>query len=353
MKTIKSKKIGNKTVSSNRRHAVAVAKETWIKTEPLTSNSHIPLVIQPTVDGMNLVEWGAENRSQIEELLGKHRALLFRNFDIKNVDEFEAFVNATSDGNLLEYRDRTTPRHSEGGQSDRVYISTIYPAQQHINPHNEGTYWMKWAMKLYFCALITPEKGGQTPIHDVRNVYNRINPEIRERFAEKQWMLVRNYNDGFGLPWQEVFQAESKAEVEEFCRQNNIEYEWRDGDKLRTRSIRKAVHKHPTTGEPLWFNHAAFYHHSTLEPSMREALLSEFSVDELPYNTYYGDGSEISPEDAEHIRQAYQQEKVMFDWQRGDILLLDNMTVAHAREPYEGDRKIVVGMTEPVSAEQT
>ncbi|MGH8196218.1 MAG: TauD/TfdA family dioxygenase, partial [Woeseiaceae bacterium] len=34
-----------------------------------------------------------------------------------------------------------------------------------------------------------------------------------------------------------------------------------------------------------------------------------------------------------------------FRWEVGDVLLLDNMTVSHAREPYKGPRDIVVCMT--------
>jgi alpha-ketoglutarate-dependent taurine dioxygenase len=36
----------------------------------------------------------------------------------------------------------------------------------------------------------------------------------------------------------------------------------------------------------------------------------------------------------------------MFPWQQDDVLLLDNMSMAHAREPYAGERNVVVAMTE-------
>lgn len=39
----------------------------------------------------------------------------------------------------------------------------------------------------------------------------------------------------------------------------------------------------------------------------------------------------------------------VFSWGKGDILLLDNMSIAHGREPYAGERKIVVAMSEPCS----
>ncbi len=86
-------------------------------------------------------------------------------------------------------------------------------------------------------------------------------------------MLIRNYNDGFGLDWQEVYQTTNKNEVETYCNDHAIEFEWKSGDRLRTRSIRSAVQKHPFTDEMVWFNHAAFYHYTSLEPNMRETLL--------------------------------------------------------------------------------
>ncbi len=49
------------------------------------------------------------------------------------------------------------------------------------------------------------------------------------------------------------------------------------------------------------------------------------------------------------LRQAYRQETISFPWRAGVLLMLDNLTVAHGREPVEGDRKVAVGMSEPGS----
>jgi len=162
-------------------------------------------------------------------------------------------------------------------------------------------------------------------------------------------MYVRNFGDGFGLPWQAVFQTTEKAVVEVFCRTNNIEFEWKAGDRLRTRQIRSTIAKHPLTGELVWFNHAAFFHVSTLEPTIRSALLAEFGEENLPHNTYYGDGSPIEPAVLDEIRQSYIQETTIFPWLTGDILILDNMLTAHGRMPFIGSRKVLVGMAEPFS----
>ncbi len=310
-------------------------------------DASVPLVLRPAREGVRLSSWAAANRAWIDQLLLEHRALLFRDFQIQDAEQFDQLIKATSSGELLEYRDRSSPRHEVG---DKIYTSTDYPPTHSIFLHNEGTYWMRWPRKIYFCSVKSAAQGGETPIADCRRIYRRIGPEIKERFREV--MYVRNYNDGFGLPWQTVFQTSNQAVVEEYCRRNRIEYEWKSGGRLRTRAIRPTVARHPQTLEPLWFNHAAFFHVTTLEPLVREAMLQEFEEPDLPYNTYYGDGSRIEDAVLEELRGAYEAEKVVFPWQDGDVLLLDNMSVAHGRRPFVGERKVLVGMVEPVSREE-
>jgi alpha-ketoglutarate-dependent taurine dioxygenase len=165
-------------------------------------------------------------------------------------------------------------------------------------------------------------------------------------------MYLRNYGAGLGLPWQEVFQTSEKSEVEAYCRQAGISYEWLDGERLRTRQIRPAIRRHPKTDEDVWFNHALFFHVSSLEAATRDSLLSGLQEEDLPFNTYYGDGSPFEAAVLDEIREAYRRETMSFPWQAGDILMVDNMLVAHGREPYTGQRQVVVAMAEPFNAEK-
>jgi hypothetical protein len=80
---------------------------------------------------------------------------------------------------------------------------------------------------------------------------------------------------------------------------------------------------------------------------MRDFLLSEFAEEDLPNNTYYGDGSPIEPDVVDHLRQAYLKEKVVFPYQQFDVLMVDNMLASHAREPFSGNRRVVTGMADP------
>jgi alpha-ketoglutarate-dependent taurine dioxygenase len=43
---------------------------------------------------------------------------------------------------------------------------------------------------------------------------------------------------------------------------------------------------------------------------------------------------------------------VRFQWQKGDMVTLDNMLVAHARDPFVGPRRILVALGDLITAEQ-
>jgi alpha-ketoglutarate-dependent taurine dioxygenase len=118
---------------------------------------------------------------------------------------------------------------------------------------------------------------------------------------------------------------------------------------LKTRKIRPAVAKHPKTGELVFFNQLQLHHVSCLDSAVRQSLLSVFGEDKLPRNVYYGDGTPIEDSVMEEIGAIYQENQISFTWQKGDILMLDNMLTSHSRNPYVGSRKIVVAMGELIT----
>ena len=64
----------------------------------------------------------------------------------------------------------------------------------------------------------------------------------------------------------------------------------------------------------------------------------------FPRNCYFGDGSRISGDEMDNIIEAYRKLEVVNPWREGDILILDNILISHARNPYEGNREILVAM---------
>lgn len=304
----------------------------------------LPLVIEPTSEEIDAVAWATAQRRPIRELLLRHGGILFRGFTEGSVETLRSFITAVSD-EPLPYMERTSPRHEV---ADRVYTSTDYPPRHRIPLHNEQSYNITWPRLIFFHCVVPPASGGATPVADCRNVYQRISPAVRERLEQRDYLYVRHFGTGMGLSWQEAFQTDDRATVERYCADNDIEFTWGAGEELTTRQRRPVSAAHPDSGEMTWFNHLTFFHVSTLDPMVAEALLS-MGKENLPNNTYYGDGAEIEPAALDELRAAYEAETMVIPWQEGDILMLDNMLVAHGREPYTPPRQIVVGMAEPWS----
>ncbi len=324
------------------RKAVRISPGAVVRYSYLDENERFPLVIEPAMDGINLAGWAAANREQIETQLLQHGGILFRKFNVSAVSQFQQFARAISP-DLLDYNERAAPRTEV---SQNIYTSTEYPANQHIPLHHEMSYSHNWPTKIWFYCDQPAQQGGETPIANDRKVFEMIDPKIKEGFIRKKIQYVRNYGEGVDLPWQEVFQTTERSVVEDYCRKAGMELEWKEGDRLRTRQVRPATVVHPKTGDTIWFNHAHMFHTSNLEPHVRDSLLAEFQEDELPRNAFYGDGSSIESSVLEEIREVYRQASVVFPWQKGDILMLDNFLASHGRRPFVGPRKILVGMAE-------
>jgi alpha-ketoglutarate-dependent taurine dioxygenase len=317
------------------RHQIAPQQITLSYLRP---GSPLPLIVRPAVEGIDLVEWAAANTAFIQSYLLRNGAILFRDFGLPAVGEFERLIESVS-GPLLDHSYRSTPRHVVNG---RICSSTEYPANQTIPLHNESSYTRNWPMKLAFFSLQVAEKGGETPLADCRKVYETMPAEIRECFVRKGLMYTRNYGTSLDLSWQEVFQTSSKAVVEDYCRKARMEFEWIGDGQVRTRQQAQAVAVHPGTGETVWFNQAHLFHASRLPPEVREWLLNAYDEANLPRNVYFADGSAIEDAMLDEVMRVYDAQATVFRWRQGDVLMLDNMLTAHGRKPFVGERKVEV-----------
>lgn len=318
--------------------------------EKIPSESDIRTTIYPEKDkgillveaqkSLSPIEWAKNHKDFIEQNLLKLGGILLRGFNIHSLSEFNQFSQLICP-RLLEYTYRSTPRSNLG---KNIYTATEYPADQSIPLHNENAYSDSWPEKIMFFCAIAAQEGGETPTADSREVLKRIDSNIVKKFEEKGVLYVRHYSRGIDLSWQEVFQTEDKHEVEAYCLKHSIEYCWGEvGPELITKQRCQATLVHPVTKEKVWFNQAHLFHISSLNKELAQTLMAEVG-ESLPRNAFYGDGTPIEEEVLNHIREAYEKEMIAFKWQRGDIMILDNVLRTHGRKPYSGARKIVVSM---------
>ncbi len=321
-------------------------KNTDFSASFINDQSVLPLVITPNKENLSLRDLFGLHKDIIDKSLLKYGGVLFRGFKLDGVDEFQSMVEE-SYGNALDYNDRATQRSRVKG---KVFTATDYPPDQEILLHNESSFAAKFPRKIFFYSIETADQGGETPLADVRKVYNHLEPSIRKPFEDKGVLYVRNFTGGpFGFKWQEVYQTDDKSEMEKFCSESDIEFEWTSEDKVKTWQKRPATAKHPDTGESLWINHATVLNVFAIEPKLRKMMLKFFKEKDLPNNTFYGDGESIDEETILKLKKAYDDKTVSFLWEKGDVLMLDNMMVAHGRRPFSGTRKVVVAMAGPIA----
>jgi acyl transferase domain-containing protein/alpha-ketoglutarate-dependent taurine dioxygenase len=327
-----------------KRRAVSLPKAELVKFGALNPSERVPLVVEPEAADVDLPTWAQANRQLIESRLLSHGAILFRGFAVDSASEFERFARSLCPDLFGE-----NGEHNRTSISGNVYSPVFYPPEKQLLWHNENSFNHQWPKKIWFGCLVPAREGGETPVVDSRKVFARLAPALRDPFIEKGIMYVRNYGNGLGLDWQTVFRTTSKEEVARRCRQEEMEFEWKDGDRLCTRSVRPAVVKHPETGEPSWFNQAQHWHIACLDADVRESLLSSFALEDLPRHCYYGDGSQIENSVMERILEVYKELEVSFPWRPKDVLMLDNLLTAHGRNSFTGERRILVAMGEMTS----
>ena len=288
--------------------------------------------------------WLRERRDALRGELLHGGAILFRGFAVDNAEQFECIARVFTP-QLSSYRGGDSPRMAVTGSG--VYTSTVYPASLPISLHNEMSYTNRHPALLFFYCEIQPESGGETPLADCRELYRRLDSRTVRRFQERGIRYVQNLPDGatgFGKSWQQTFETEDRAEVEALLRARGAGFEWRAGGALQTWEIVSPVRAHPVSGELLFFSQAHQWHVSALDPQVRRTLLSRLSERDLYHHCTFGDGTPVPEADLEEIRGVLDAIAIRFPWQARDLLVVDNLLVAHGRSPFRGPRRILVAM---------
>lgn len=289
--------------------------------------------------GSDLHEFFTSERASVRALLARHGALLFRGFELHEPWQFAQCMAALGLQPFC-YTGGDSPRTVV---SDGVYTSTEYPATASISLHHEMSYLSRWPTVLAFFAVTAPLANGQTSLAITADVSAAIDPEVVRRFHERGLKYVRIFHTGmaFGKSWQETFGTSDRGKVQLIVKDLGSDICWIDTDTLQLETYRSALLDLDGSGRFFWFNQAEQWHPSALSPQVRQQFSAMLGNDLMPHDCKYGDGSEIPPEDLRGIRKAMAGAKLLFDWQAGDLLILDNRLMMHGREPFAGERRIL------------
>jgi len=302
-----------------------------------------PAILRVEVSG-DALGWAAEHRDALRAVVAEHGAVLVRGLGLRDASETAEVFRRLATTLMIE-KEAFARRQV---YADGMYSSATWPANQPMCMHHELSYRLVVPSLLLFACLEAPASGGATAVSDSPTVLQALPTELIERFEREGWLLARSFNGEIGATLEEAFGTEDRGAIESYCRSNAIEFAWQPDGDLRTRQRRRAVVRHPMTGQRCFFNQIAFLNEWTIAPEIREYLVEVYGAEGLPFNTMFGNGELLTEEIVELINEVYEANTMREPWQPGDLMLVDNIRTAHSREAYQGPREILVGMAEPV-----
>ncbi len=327
-----------------------------VKASVLFEQKDFILDLAPTEDPAKLILWVQQNKPLLREALLRWGAIRFHGFSATPAIFAQVTDILFPDNKAMDYTGGVSSRSKYG--KEELYLSTVFPKEGTLPQHHEMSYLPKGPRWISFFCDVPSETGGETPICSARAFAAALGPKLMDLFAREKVMYIRNYmGDLVGPDWKTSFLTKDRAQVEKFCRDGGMDFEWLPNDKLRTKNVCQGVTKHPDTNETLWHNHAYLMTMRSddaskmtpalkmMAPSLPPGGLEQVMKSDhlcLPWNAYFGNGSFISAGILEAIHEAYQKETVAFQWVKGDFVVIDNLIASHGRNPFTGDGRRIL-----------
>jgi len=291
------------------------------------------------------LRWIAEQRAELAALLLRHGAVLITGLPIRTAADL-ARVRSALGYRPAECREQFAARRELG---DGVSTAPESASDREQCLHHEQGYGVEVPRIVLMACLVAAQTGGAMLLGDTRAALRRLPADLQQRFRSEGWVLKRNFRPRLGLPWSLAFGAQTPEEVERYCADGSIDWQWRRDGVLHVTQRRAAIVDHPITGDPCWFNDVAFFSQWSIDRAERDVLLGAFGQDGLPFNTYFGGGDLLGEDAYVRIVEAYKAVQRRIEWHAGDLLVLDNLLTAHGREPYRGTWEVAVAPAEPVT----
>lgn len=274
------------------------------------------------------------NREWIEHQLMEHSALLFRGFPLRSAVDFRSFVEAFGweEQPYLGFAPRPKV-------VDRVYTANEAPLHKEIHFHHEMARMKVHPSKLFLFCETAPSEGGQTAIVLSQNIPQRMEdkmPEFVSRLKDvglvyKITSPAQTAGASFvANTWQTVLQTNDPIEAKK--RAVNVmgcsSFEcYEDGSADFVFGPMEAIRAlEGYGGRRVWFNTLVGY------------------GQEDKHSLSLGDGSGVPGESVEALKAIMNEESVDVRWEEGDVLLLDNLVVQHARRISKPPRRVLVSL---------
>ncbi|KUI61243.1 hypothetical protein VP1G_08419 [Cytospora mali] len=290
--------------------------------------------LQESVDAIRQLATSGELKRLSQEHGG---ALLLRGLPIRSAEDYSEIAHAFG-----------FVAHEEVGRppirtilAKNVKTANEGPPELPIWPHNEYGWSTIHPAWISFCALETPDSGGETPIISglglARALQEQV-PEFVENLRTKGVKYVYRYGvatimsttgasiiDAYGQHVKiDDDEITIRKKVEEEVKRHSQDFEWHEDGSLSVTHVVPIIRKHEDFGLTTWFGNLTSAwgrskHHGATRPPYRG--------DDGSYHPppLYGDGTIIESHYLDLALAIAESSQVLVEWEQGDVVLLDGL----------------------------
>ncbi len=305
-----------------------------------------------------------ELKKKIYGVIDQQGALLVQDTGLKSIREYSEFLSSVGYRNH-SYLGGSSPRTDQGGS---VYTATEIPADITIPIHQEMSYLNSMPDYISFFCEDPPQNDQKTNlIGDMRKFTDRLPVELKNRYKGKRSSLRRmlpptGKNTGFyraKKSWQETLGTNNREKALAIAGQKGWKLSWTDNDFLEI--IQEPVpffRTHPIHGE-IWCTQALSYQPMTRRLTAKkdgrteDLQLLDSALDNAPETIdqmIMENGSSVPPKDSRIWFEISLEIQTPYALRQGDIIILDNILMAHGRSQFTGPRRIFTALGDRRSA---
>jgi len=316
----------------------------------------LPLLVQcnsPECSVEDAAAWTAAEQARLKSLLGEHGALLFRGFPLKTDQDFDAFVSAFDGWVDLPY-DESLAFAVRVQRTPRVCTTNEGKSGGLVFHHEQAAAPLYPSRVFFYCERpAEPGDGGQTGVSPSWVLWKELqerHPEFARKCEEKgvKYSFTipgeQDPSKGAGRSWKSYFSVSTEEELEKRLKELGYTWDWVTGEtgaKLlhATTPVLSAVRE--ADGKKVFFNQMVATIANAVEFSSAGKTGGEYKGDGptqegLDAFLRFADGSSVDISVLQWAREVCEKHAVNVEWKQGDVVLLDNFQVMHARRIWNG-----------------
>lgn len=346
----------------------------FLRDDEITCTSHekeLPLVIEPVKEKSfaSLKLLLNENGAEFNKLLDTYGAILFRGFEVEDGNQFQEVLE------LLNIQLESAYHFGSAHRvriTDKVFTSSEAPPHTIIAPHNElNMVPVRPSVLALFCQ-VQPDLYGETPIINTEKLFNSLSPSLQHKIANFPQRFVR-YVPNHLL--ELVFEGLSREEITKLLTEQKFDFDWEEDGSLNFACSYITLFSHPRTrrlcfclsivdclvsrewyrnisqryplGKRLYYNWlpASLYKEYQQRLTTAATVVDGSQKRTSTLNAYFvnaqGQSTTMTSREAKELGKAEWENASIFQWKQGDILVIDNLQVAHSRLNTGQKRKIL------------